>query len=64
MKQAVLYMEHFGSLEQGLGIMTGELDQVIYNTVRVSEPNKRDCGKEGKEGQPFPFVLGHMWTWK
>ena len=61
MKQAVLYMEHFGSLEQGLGIMTGELDQVIYNTVRVSEPNKRDCGKEG---QPFPFVLGHMWTWK
>lgn len=34
MKQAVLYMEHFGGLEQGLGIMIGELDQVIYNTVR------------------------------
>lgn len=49
-----------GGLEQGLGIMTGELDQVIYNSERVSEPNTRDCGKEGKEDQPFHFVLGHM----
>ena len=39
MKQAVLYTEYFGGLEQGLGIMIGELDQVIYTTVRVSEPN-------------------------
>lgn len=42
-----------GGPQCGLGIMTGECDQVLYNNVRVSGPNKRDMERKAKKTTHF-----------
>lgn len=49
MKWAILHIEYFWGFEWELGIMTGEFDLVLYNNMRVSEPNKRDIERKAKK---------------
>lgn len=60
MKQAGLYMEHFGGLEQGLGIMIGELDQVIYNTVRFPKLIKGIVERKARKTSHFICLGSHV----
>lgn len=59
MKQAILYLEYLLGPEWGLGIMTGESDQVLFNNMRVSGPNKgwRQGGKKNKNKKPTQLIL-------